>query len=379
MAQEALESNNTRGIIFDSSKLKYVGEPYKTLLPRYYFPLVIGIILTEAIILVLVLLDMLPIHVSEFHPEAGYFSYIGANDVNKVSVTITRWFFFLLAAGVLIPTTLIIMLETTRQFINSRRGESDARDEEYSFMDKLDNSPQDPALFKDRVQGDYIKRFDIHQRIQHVALFTSFIILAITGIPRGFPEMPLFAWFTGLFGGTDLLRLVHDAAAFVMAADCFYHLGYLAYGYFVKHRVPNAMVPKLKDLKDVTQTFLWIFGKRRHEPDSDHFHYGQKIDYLAIFWGMPVMFITGIVMMLPAFFSQWLSGEYFAVMATAHRHEAVLAILFIIIVHIYYGHFHPGVFPVNTVMFTGKMLKSKYKQRFGREYSRIMGDTDAGK
>jgi cytochrome b subunit of formate dehydrogenase len=123
-------------------------------------------------------------------------------------------------------------------------------------------------------------------------------------------------------------------------------------------------------------TFFWIFGLHRHEPEYDHFQYGQKIDYWAIFWGLPVMMVTGILMMFPAFFSQWVNGEWFGVMATAHRDEAVLAVGFIIIVHMYYGHLQTSAFPVNTVMFTGKMLKSKYKQWFGREYTQITGDKE---
>jgi formate dehydrogenase subunit gamma len=222
------------------------------------------------------------------------------------------------------------------------------------------------------VQGEYITRFDVHQRIQHYALFISFIVLAVTGMLRGFPNWPTFQWFTSAFGGPDLLRLVHDVAAFVMIADCIYHLGYIAYGLFVKHKAPSAMVPNLKDLKDMIHTFLWIFGIHKHEPQYEHFQYGQKIDYWAIFWGMPVMVVTGIIMIFPAFFGGGWDGQWFVVVAAAHRDEAVLATGFIIIVHMYYGHLQTTAFPVNTVMFTGKMLKSRYKQWFGREYEDIM-------
>ena len=40
----------------------------------------------------------------------------------------------------------------------------------------------------------------------------------------------------------------------------------------------------------------------------------------------------------------------------------------------YYGHLQSNVFPFNTVIFTGKMLKSKYKQWFGREYAQVTGE-----
>ena len=367
--------NNT-DIIFDSTKMEYMGAPKKGALPRFYFPLIIGIILVEAVVLGLVLFEIFPMGDFEIYPYAQYAPYVDAGDVTQLSVTITRWFFFLLTAGVLVPTTLIIIMEVIRRFITSRIGEVNAWDDEFSWLDKLDSKPKVDADTAELVQGDYIIRFDIHQRIQHYGLMISFIVLAITGFLRGFPDWPTFQWFTSLFGGVEVLRLVHDIAAFVMIAVGIYHLGYIAYGYFVKGKFPSAMMPRLKDLKDMVHTFLWIFGMHKHEPEYDHFQYGQKIDYWAIFWGMPVMVITGIIMMFPAFFARWFEGQWFAVVATAHRDEAVLAVGFILIVHMYYGHLQAPAFPVNTVMFTGKMLKSKYKQWFGREYAQITGEKE---
>jgi formate dehydrogenase subunit gamma len=367
---------NNHETIFDSTKMQNVGAPRKKGLPGYYFPLVIGIILVEAAVLVLVLLNILPLHAFEVYPFAQYAPYVSTSDVSQLSVLITRWFFFLLTAGVLIPTTLIIVLEVTRRVINSRRGESNAWDDAFGWLDKLDKAPAVRADAKTRLQGAYVSRFDVHQRIQHLALMISFIILAVTGMLRGFPTWPTFQWFTNIFGGVETLRLVHDVAAFIIIVDCIYHLAYIGYGYFFKGKFPSAMIPRLKDLKDIIHSFLWIFGMHKHEPEYDRFQYGQKIDYWAIFWGMPVMVMTGIIMMFPVFFNQWVGGQWFGVVATAHRDEAVLATGFILIVHMYYGHLQTTAFPMNTVMFTGRMLKSKYKQWFGREYAQITGETE---
>jgi cytochrome b subunit of formate dehydrogenase len=363
-------------ILFDSTKMENVGGPKKSSMPRFYFPIIITIILAEAVILGLILFDMFPIHVFQIYPWAQYGPYINASDLTQLSVTITKWFFFLLTAGVLIPTTIIIILEIARRFIVSRRGEEDSWDDDFPLLEKLGKQPKLPADAKKRVQGDYITRFDIHQRIQHYALMGSFIVLAVTGFLRGFPDWPTFAWFTSIFGGVEVLRLVHDIAAFVMIADGIYHLGYIAYGYFVKHKSPSAMFPKWKDLKDILHSSLWIFGMYKKEPQYDHFQYGQKIDYWAIFWGMPVMVITGIMMMFPSVFTPYIGGQWLAMMATAHRDEAILAVGFILIVHMYYGHLQTTAFPVNTVMFTGKMSKSKYKQWFGREYAQLTGEKE---
>lgn len=366
-------------VIFDSTRMSVIGKPEEKGLPRYYFPLVAGILLVEVIVLVFALLDIFPLfHVFEIYPETGYYNFISESDLTHTGVIIIRWFFFLLTAGVLIPVTLIIIMEVIRRFINSRRPESNTHtpDKEFGWMNKLDKSLKNPNITADRIEGDYIKRFDIHQRLQHYGLFISFIILGITGLIRGFPHWPTFAWFTNVLGGPDLLRLIHDGAAIVMFIVCVYHIIYVLNGIIVQRKWPTAMIPNLKDLKDMLHTFLWIFGQRKHEPDYEHFQYGQKIDYWAIFWGMPVMMITGLIMMVPVLFADTIPGWGIAMCVAAHRDEAILAVGFILIVHMYYGHFSTSAFPVNTVMFTGRMLKSKYREWFGREYEQLTGEKE---
>ena len=366
-------------IFFDSTRGENVKPQKRRGLPKFYYPLVIAILLAEAVALGFILFDIFPLGKTfEIYSYAQYGQYVSATQVKDIAVTVTRWFFFLLTAGVLIPTTLIIIMELTRRVIIARTGEVNAWDDEFNWLDKVDKKAA-PASQKERVQGDYIVRFDIHQRIQHYLLMGSFIILAVTGLLRGFPNWPTFAWFTNVFGGPDALRLVHDVAAFIMIADGIYHLIYIFYAWIVKKKSPSAMFPRMKDLKDIIHTSLWIFGLHKHEPEYDHFQYGQKIDYWAIFWGMPVMVITGIIMMFASYFSHYIGGQWFAVLATAHRDEAVLATGFILIVHMYYGHLQTTAFPVNTVMFTGKMLKSKYKEWFGREYAQITGEGEGEK
>jgi len=150
-----------------------------------------------------------------------------------------------------------------------------------------------------------------------------------------------------------------------------YHPVYILHGIFVKHKFPSAMIPRLKDLKDFFQSVLYILGLEK-EPEHDHFQYGQKIDYWVIFWGMPVMCLTGLIMMFPAFFSKYLPDVAFPICVAAHRDEALLAVGFILIVHIYYGHLAPIAFPINWVFWTGRMTREKYRQWFTLEHRRLM-------
>ena len=41
-----------------------------------------------------------------------------------------------------------------------------------------------PALPARAETVEYVRRFDVHQRIQHVLMFTSFTVLAVTGLPQ---------------------------------------------------------------------------------------------------------------------------------------------------------------------------------------------------
>ncbi|MDZ4245737.1 MAG: cytochrome C, partial [Dehalococcoidia bacterium] len=51
-----------------------------------------------------------------------------------------------------------------------------------------------------------------------------------------------------------------------------------------------------------------------------------------------------------------------------HRSSIILAVGFVTIVHFYYGHMAPKAFPLNTVIFTGKMPADKYKEWYYLDY-----------
>lgn len=224
------------------------------------------------------------------------------------------------------------------------------------------------------VKGEYIYRFSLNTRIQHAILLVSFTLLVMTGLPMGFQEAPTASFWISIFGGMDGARLAHKVGAWMISLVCLYHV--LSIPFFklvLKKPFPWPMVPSLKDAKDLMQSMLHIFGLAE-EPQYDHFQYGQKIDYWAIFWGMPVMVITGFIMWYPGFIAGFLPQSVIPISVIAHRDEAILASSFILIVHMYYGHLAPITFPINWVMFSGRKVKSEYKKWFGTEYVKLMKD-----
>ncbi|MDO8490986.1 MAG: cytochrome b/b6 domain-containing protein [Dehalococcoidia bacterium] len=222
------------------------------------------------------------------------------------------------------------------------------------------------------VKGDYVYRFSLNTRIQHAVLLVSFTLLVMTGLPIGFPEAPTAQWWIGIWGGKDNALLAHQVGAVIISLVCLYHLlSILFFMLVLKKPFPWDMAPKLKDAKDIMQSMLHVLGLAE-EPKYNRFQYGQKIDYWSIFWGMPVMVITGFVMWFPDFVAGFLPQSVIPISVIAHRDEAILASSFILIVHMYYGHLAPITFPINWVMFSGRKLKAEYKNWFGLEYVKLM-------
>ncbi len=110
---------------------------------------------------------------------------------------------------------------------------------------------------------------------------------------------------------------------------------------------------------------------RKEKPEYDRFNWREKFDYWAIFWGMPVMAGSGFVLMYPVLVTRFLPGWVVPASLIAHSDEAMLALTWIFMVHIFFNHFAPGVFPINTSIFTGKATKERYQREHPLEYARL--------
>ena len=225
-----------------------------------------------------------------------------------------------------------------------------------------------PAV-RERVGQDHVVRFDVHQIVQHVALVTSFVLLALTGLPLKFADWGISQWWIGVWGGIETTRNIHQFAAWLMVADCVYHLGYLGISTAVlKRPLPVAMIPTPKDGLDLFQEIRYFLGLSRERPLFGRFDWKAKFDYWAIFWGMPVMVLSGFIMTYPVFVTKLAPGWLISIAYVAHTDEALLAIGWIFIVHFFFNHFSPGVFPLNKSIFTGRVPRERYQREHPLEY-----------
>jgi cytochrome b subunit of formate dehydrogenase len=194
------------------------------------------------------------------------------------------------------------------------------------------------------------QRFPLWRRIEHLAMLLSFTTLALTGLPQKFPDSRMSIGFVNALGGIENLRTIHHVAAIVLMLGTVWHLlvfGYLAY----VRRTRLSMLPSLQDLKDGWQALMYNLGFARSLPQMGRYTFEEKMEYWAFVWGTLIMVITGFMMWNPISTAKFLPGEFIPAAKAAHGGEAVLAVLAIIIWHMYGVH----VKRFNRSMFTGRM------------------------
>jgi cytochrome b subunit of formate dehydrogenase len=212
-------------------------------------------------------------------------------------------------------------------------------------------------------------RFPLARRIEHIVMLSSFIILGLTGLPQKFSSFPLSIAFVGLLGGIENLRLIHHTAAIVMMLGTIWHILFFGYMAFVV-RTRLSMLPSLQDLKDGWQALIYNLGFSKSYPQMGRYTFEEKMEYWAFVWGVIVMGATGFIMWNPITTVHFLPGEVIPAAKTAHGWEAVLAILAIIIWHMYGVHLRR----FNKSMFTGKMSE----QEMLHEHPLELADIKAG-
>ncbi|MFQ6054761.1 MAG: hypothetical protein ACE5J3_02135, partial [Methanosarcinales archaeon] len=94
----------------------------------------------------------------------------------------------------------------------------------------------------------FFERFTLNQRIQHLAMISTFIPLVITGMPVKFPD----AWWSpiliDLVGGFEMRTKIHHIAGIGMVILGVYHIGYV--GYYLHKTRDLSMLPAPKDITD---------------------------------------------------------------------------------------------------------------------------------
>ena len=207
-----------------------------------------------------------------------------------------------------------------------------------------------------RALGETVERMDVNQRMQHLVLMVSFVVLAATGFALKFPN----TWFAHLMGSDDVRRTIHRASGLVLLGAGIYHIWYVALTRNGRKLLCD-LWPRWRDVQDVITNFGHLL-MGRPKARFGRFGYPEKLEYWAVVWGTVVMGITGLAIWFKVDVTHWLPRWVVDVAVTIHYYEAILACLAIVIWHFYHVMFDPDVYPMNFAWLNGKVPKKWHEE-----------------
>jgi cytochrome b subunit of formate dehydrogenase len=239
--------------------------------------------------------------------------------------------------------------------------------------------------------GEWFTRFLPFERFLHFLVVTSFLLLVITGMPLKFYYT---SWAKSLFaviGGAETARVLHRFGAIVTFLYFGLHVASLLGKCWTGRKAlrnaetgklslrnfgrvifgPDSMVPNMQDWRDFIAHNKWFFGKGE-KPNFDRWTYWEKFDYLAVFWGVAIIGTSGLLMWFPAFLTRLVPGWLINVANIIHSDEALLAAGFIFSIHFFNTHFRIEKFPMDTVIFSGRISKNEMLHERRRWYDRLV-------
>jgi cytochrome b subunit of formate dehydrogenase len=131
------------------------------------------------------------------------------------------------------------------------------------------------------------------------------------------------------------------------------------------------MLPTRKDFSDFYGSIKWFLGIGER-PAYGRWTYWEKFDYFAVFWGIAVIGTTGLTLWFPEFFTRFMPGSFLNIATIIHSDEALLATGFIFTVHFFNTHLRPEKFPMDIVVFTGRMPVEELRQDKPMEYEALV-------
>lgn len=246
----------------------------------------------------------------------------------------------------------------------------------------------EPIVYKDGVR--YFYRFSAHQRIQHMVLFSSVIILAITGFPLRHADEPWAKPLYNALGGTEIAPMIHRVAGTVLLILFVYHTIYWMVKFyqnrlrpliaekrlniktFFKAVLAMEMVPNKKDLHDIIHLWKYLLYITNRPPRHDRMSWREKFDYFAPYWGVPILGPAGVILWWRDEISHFVPGIVVNAAYIMHTDEALLAVLFLFFVHWYNVHYAPEKFPAAKVWLTGYLTEDEMIHEHYAEYVRVM-------
>jgi cytochrome b subunit of formate dehydrogenase len=223
-------------------------------------------------------------------------------------------------------------------------------------------------------QDKWVLRLTISQRIQHITMIVTFVICMITGFAMYYANDPY--WRLYIYTSRDTFVTLHIISGLIMGVLVIAHFTYyatlfLGVAWRGGFRVAFESFPILKfytlsNFKSLVQVIGWGFSGRVLRPRYHKYDSEQLFEYWGVYWGIAILGIPGLFMIL------WGPGALDGVLWVMHYKEAILAVTFILLVHITHTHFRPTHFPINLVFIHGRMPLKRIKEDHPEWYEELV-------
>ena len=176
-------------------------------------------------------------------------------------------------------------------------------------------------------------RHPVYTRFLHWMVGIFFFLALLSGFGIYLPW--IFRFFTPLFGGGAMTRLLHP----------WFGLGFVFF--FALQAINWLPVMRWTDADSRWMKNIREYVTRSHaveSPETGFFNAGQKLQFWEIVWGCVAYVITGFMMWFPQVFGRWLVSFAYVI------HDiSALIMLFGIFFHIYLSTFgEPGTIQAMT-------------------------------
>jgi cytochrome b subunit of formate dehydrogenase len=237
------------------------------------------------------------------------------------------------------------------------------------------------------------------ERFLHFLVVTSFLLLVVTGMPLKFYYTGWAKFIFSVIGGPETARTLHRFGAIITFLYFGLHLTSLvgkagrAAGKSLRdpgHRPApkssgcgSAVRPRLDGADDAG---LARFGgaqqmvlRQRPQAAVRPLDVLGEIRLLRRVLGRGHHRRLGLIMWFPEFFTRFLPGWIINIALILHSDEALLAAGFIFSIHFFNTHFRIEKFPMDTVIFSGRVSKTEMLHERKRWYDRLVATGQTGR
>lgn len=217
----------------------------------------------------------------------------------------------------------------------------------------------------------YYVRLNKVERFQHYVIMFSVGMLVLTGFMLEGEK-----WVIESFGSAGKTiffwrGILHRVAAVSVISLGFFHVSYCIFTKAGRSWIWD-MLPRFKDVKDAIQNVGYLLGLKKERPKFDRFTYAEKLEYFSIYFGMPIVIVSGIMLWTQ---SRW-NRFYLDVAEAFHRGEATLAAMAILVWHLMTVFFKPGNYPLNKMFIHGLISEEDVKHHHPLWYERLKAEEE---